>query len=282
MANDVLLNGSVLDLVTLNCFGVPFVKNTRARLTTIARELDSSPVDVVCLQEVQLSTYVPLLNRSFSGFPFLAFEPFFYAPKGGLLTFSRQPIERSDFTLYPERGWWHTPSVADRLLHKGILVTEITHAGQHIIVLNTHLTANYDGDWSPSNRYAQLEQTQLRRLAKIVNELDTESIVVIAGDFNIPRHSWLYDEFVAATGVLDPLIGDTNPTYYPVFALPGRYQQPVDHIFVRPPAGSDLTATAEFVFNSEMSLASGGFGRVSDHTGIRLHLRWQLSGKVAC
>ncbi len=275
MENNALIAGSSLNLVTLNCFGVPFVRDTRARLTTIGRELDSTPVDVVCLQEVQLSTYVPLLDRSFTGYPFMAFEPFLYAPKGGLLTLSRRPIERTEFTLYPERGWWSTPSVADRLLHKGILATELTYAGQHIIVLNTHLTANYDGDWSPSNRYARLEQTQLRRLAALVNELDSRSIVVIAGDFNIPRHSWLYDEFVAQTDVIDPLAGDTQPTYYPVFALPERYQQPIDHIFVRPPAGYDLTATADVVFDKQIPLTSGSLGHVSDHTGIRVQLQWE-------
>lgn len=275
MENGKLVNGSYLSLVTLNCFGVPFVNNTRARLTTIARELDSAPVDVVCLQEVQLSAYAPLLDRGFSQFPFVAFEPFPYAPKGGLLTLSRQPIQKTDFTLYPERGWWHTPSLADRLLHKGILATELTHAGQRIIVLNTHLTANYDGDWSPSNRYARLERVQLRQLAAVVNDLDTQSIVVIAGDSNIPRHSWLYDEFVEATGVIDPLVDDTKPTYYPLFALPGRYRQPVDYVFVRPPAGCELSASAEMLFEGEISLTSGGIGRVLDHTGIQLSLQWQ-------
>lgn len=275
MENNGLFNTSSLNLVTLNVFGVPFIQNTRARLTTMARELDRAPVDVVCLQEVQLSTYVPLLDRGFSRYPFMAFEPFLYAPKGGLLTFSRRPIEKTDFTLYPERGWWHTPSAADRLLHKGILATELTHAGQRLIVLNTHLTANYDGDWSPTNRYAQLEEAQLRRLTSVVNELDSASIVVIAGDFNIPRHSWLYDKFVAATGVIDPLAGESRPTYFPVFELLSRYRQPIDHMFVRPPAGCDLAATAEFIFDAEVPLTSGSLGRVSDHVGIQLALSWR-------
>lgn len=277
MENNAFINDSTLNLVTLNCFGVPFIQNTRVRLSTIARELDNAPVDVVCLQEVQLSTYVPLLDRGFSQFPFVAFEPFLYAPKGGLLTFSRRPIKGKSFTLYPERGWWHTPSLADRLLHKGILATELTHAGQRIIVLNTHLTANYDGDWSSSNRYAQLERAQLGRLAEVVNELDAQSIVVIAGDFNIPRRSWLYDEFIEMTGVIDPLAGDTKPTYYPVLELPSRYQQPIDHIFVRPPADRELTATAALVFEGEVPLTSGDIGRVSDHTGIQLRLQWHTS-----
>jgi endonuclease/exonuclease/phosphatase family metal-dependent hydrolase len=275
MENGMLSTVSHLNLVTLNCFGVPLVQNTRARLTTLARELDREPVDVVCLQEVQFAAYVPLLDQHFSRFPFKAYEPFLYAPKGGLLTFSRQPIHEISFTLYSERGWWHTPSVADWLLHKGVLVTEIMQAGQPIIILNTHLTANYDGDWSPTNRYARLEHAQLCELAAIVNELDAHSLVVVAGDFNIPRHGWLYDEFVAATDLIDPLAGNTQPTYYPVVGLPDRFAQSIDHIFVRTPAGYAMTVSAELVFEHAVRLISGSVGRVSDHMGIRLHLQWQ-------
>lgn len=240
----------------------------------MARELSAAAVDAVCLQEVQFWRYVPLLQRNFSQLPFTAFEPFLYAPKGGLMTLLRHPIKLTDFTLYPERGWWHTPSLTDRLLHKGILATEFQHAGQHIILLNTHLTANYDGDWSPDNRYARLEQVQLRQLAEVVNELDRESLVIIAGDFNLPRHSWLYDEFMTATGVIDPLDGHTQPTYYPLFKLPRRYHQPIDQVFVRPPRHSRLTVTAKLMFEEKMQLTSGGFGRVSDHAAIQLSVRW--------
>ena len=275
MENIAVLKDPYLSLVTLNCLGVPFVQNTRARLKTMARTLDRAAVDVVCLQEVQLSTYVPLLDQHFSQYPYLAYEPFLYAPKGGLLTFSRRPIADTRFTLYPQRGWWHTPSLADRLLHKGILMTQLVYADQPIMVLNTHLTANYDGDWSPSNRYARLEQIQLRELATVVNAIDEKTLVIIAGDFNIPRHSWLYDEFVAATGVVDPLNGNTRPTYQPVIALPHRYHQPIDHVFVRPPRDVAVTARAEWVFEDRMPLVTGRIGRISDHVGIRVHLAWR-------
>lgn len=265
---------SSLNLVTLNCFGVPFVGNTQVRLTTIARELDRTTLDVVCFQEVQLWHYVPLLAKKFSTFPFKAFEPFVYAPKGGLLTLSRREIARSDFTLYPERGWWRSPSLADRLLHKGILATELTHDGQRVIILNTHLTANYDGDWSPSNRYARLEHAQLQHLAGVVNSIDRDVLVIVGGDFNLPRHSWLYEEFIAATGMIDPLDGHLKPTYFPIIKLPSRYHQPIDHVFVRAPDGFKLTASVDILFEEELPLTSGRLGRVSDHAGIQLKLHW--------
>jgi endonuclease/exonuclease/phosphatase family metal-dependent hydrolase len=260
------------NLVTLNCLGVPFIQNTRTRLATIARELDRPSIDVICLQEVQLSRYVPLLRQSFSNFPFTAFEPFLYAPKGGLMTLTRQPLDHSYFSLYTRRGWWHSPSAADRLLHKGVLITELTCAGQSVIILNTHLTANYDGDWSRSNRYARLEQAQLHQLAAIINQLDRQSLIIIAGDFNFPRHSWLYDEFVEATSLFDPLNGHTKPTYYPIFRMPERYHQPIDQVFIRPPAGYKLAVTADLLFEEELPLTSGALGRVSDHAAIQLNL----------
>ncbi|MBI3944171.1 MAG: endonuclease/exonuclease/phosphatase family protein [Chloroflexi bacterium] len=264
-------------LVTLNCLGVPFVQNTRARLATIARELDSAPVDVVCLQEVQFSPYIPFLDRALPNFPFMAYEPFYYAPKGGLMTFSRLAIKTADYTLYPERGWWHTPSIADRLLHKGILATELFHGNHRVQILNTHLTANYDADWSPGNRYAQVELAQLRQLAAFVNGIDPQSTVVIAGDFNIPRHSWLYDEFVTATGVIDPLEGNLTPTYYPIVSLPTRYRQAFDHILVRPPRNYSIRATGGLLFEENLRLTSGHIGRISDHTAVQLQLVWDCA-----
>lgn len=276
MDNDTYSHVSSFNLVTFNCFGVPFLANTRVRLYTMARELNQTSVDAVCLQEIQLSTYVPLLDRSFTQFPFLAFEPFIYAPKGGLLTLSRWPIKNTRFSLYPERGWWHTPSLADRLLHKGVLITEVTCARQRIVIMNTHLTANYNNNWSRSNRYARLEQAQLQQLATLVNEQTPDSIVIIAGDFNIPRRSWLYHEFVETTGVVDPMAEDQKPTQYLFRMLPSHFQQAIDHVFVRLPATHEVEATAELLFEEKIRLISGRLARLSDHMAIKLHLEWPL------
>jgi endonuclease/exonuclease/phosphatase family metal-dependent hydrolase len=280
MDANAVFNNFSLNLVTLNCFGVPFM-NTRARLATIARELDQAHIDVVCLQEVQFYRYVPLLTNRLSTFPFVAAEPFLYSPKGGLMTFSQRPIKHAAFTLYPERGWWHSPSIADHLLHKGVLLTELPYAGQQVIVMNTHLTANYDGDWSPDNRYTRLEQAQLRQLADLIKALSPEALLVVAGDFNLPRHSWLYEEFVATAGLIDPLTGQMEPTYFPFLPMPERYQQPIDYIFVRPAAGMSLTAQAHLLFEKELRLTSGRLSRVSDHAAVQLCLEWQPEASLS-
>src|SRR5919109_3807615 len=201
---------ATFSLLTLNCFGTP-VPSTRRRLLTLAHELNNRDACIVCLQEVQAHPYRRLLTETCMGYPANAYAPFLHAPKGGLLTLARRPIERAHFTLYRERGLWYTPAVADWLLHKGVLQTHLRHGDLPIVVLNTHLTANYTGDWRAGNRYARAERNQLRQLAEIVAAQPSEALVLVAGDFNIPRGSWLYDEFLASSGLIDPLAGDQRP-----------------------------------------------------------------------
>src|SRR5436853_4561167 len=135
---------ATFSLLTLNCFGVP-TPATRRRLLTLARELDDRGTCVVCLQEVQTHAYCRLLMRACTRYPASAYAPFLHAPKGGLLTLARRPITHPQFTLYRERGPWYTPAAADRFLHKGVLATQLRHDGLPIVVLNTHLIANYRG-----------------------------------------------------------------------------------------------------------------------------------------
>src|SRR4051812_29315993 len=112
-------------LLSLNCFGTP-TPSTRRRLLTLAQELNREPVSVVCLQEVQAHIYRRLLINACSIYPANAHTPFVHAPKGGLLTLSQLAIEHQRFILYRERGLWYTPALADWILHKGILRTQMT------------------------------------------------------------------------------------------------------------------------------------------------------------
>src|SRR5262245_53251214 len=97
---------TIFSLITINCFG-GLVPTTPARLLALARELDRRAADVVCLQEVQMHSYRRLLTRACTCYPANAYEPFTYAPKGGLLTLARQPISGTAFSLYPDRGRWY-------------------------------------------------------------------------------------------------------------------------------------------------------------------------------
>lgn len=261
-------------LISLNCLGAPFFGDTQARLRTIAEYLEASPVDVVCLQEVQMHRYARLFERRLSSYPFAASAQHIYAPKGGLITFSRWPIQHSDFEIYPVRGWWHTPSIADRLLHKGFLAAglRVPSLPFPIIILNTHLTANYDADWSEDNRYARVQMAQVELLSAAAIQAKQDHGFIVSGDFNIPRGSRMYQQFLDQTGLSDPLAGSNLPTYRPLIPGLTGVALALDHVFVRLPPGHKASIDADVILRDETLLANGRTGRVSDHMALRLTL----------
>ena len=155
-------------LVTLNCFGL-WLPNTGRRLNALAKELDKSPYQVVCLQEIQLHKYQRLLVRECASYPYSFHEPYIHCPKGGLLTLSRLPISNTFFEPYTERGLWYTPMLLDRLFFKGMLITSITWNTVPFVIINTHLLANFAGDWERHGMYARVEEKQLQQLARTVH-----------------------------------------------------------------------------------------------------------------
>ena len=92
-----------LSLLTLNCFGTP-VPTTRRRLLALARQLEQSPLQLICLQEVQLVMYQELLIQACASYPFQAYEPYLHCPMGGLVTLSRVPLAAQRFEVFAEQG----------------------------------------------------------------------------------------------------------------------------------------------------------------------------------
>lgn len=262
-----------LSIITFNCFGTP-TPRTQRRLLTLADALNQSAADIVCLQEVQAHVYRRLLLRACHTFPFAAAERFIHAPKGGLLTLSRLPIAGFDYALYRDRGNMHTPALADWILHKGVLISMLEAQGQKIVMLNTHLSANYRGDWQAENRYVREERGQLQQLAEIVRAQDADAIVLVAGDFNVPRGSALFQDFLQASGLIDPLAGDTRPTYRRMPGLPARFAVPIDFALVRAPHLPGLRLTCDFRFEDQVPLPGGSQSYLSDHVGLELTVTW--------
>ena len=263
----------MFSLLTLNCFGAP-TGSTRRRLLALGRELEQREYSVVALQEVQAHGYRKLLTDVCQSYSARAYEPFAHAPKGGLLTLSRVPIERTRFTLYRSRIISDALAIMDWMLHKGVLETQLSLAGQPIVLLNTHLNANYSGDWSETNRYTRNERAQLLQLAEIVAAQPAEALVIACGDFNIPRGSWLYAQFLAASGMHDPLAGDTRPTYRVRRGMPARYGLPIDFAFVRAPKLPGLAIDANLQLGEKIALVGGRPDYLSDHLGVELRISW--------
>ena len=101
----------------------------------------------------------------------------------------------------------------------------LSRAGTRVVVVNTHLVANYGGEWTRENDYARLEHAELTQLAGALEGLDAEQPVVVAGDLNVPSGTWLFDEFavvgsasMSRLAILYALLLDAAPLTTPARA----------------------------------------------------------------
>lgn len=259
-------------LLTFNCLGAP-LPSTRRRLRALAGELNRRQDSAVCLQEVQTHGYARLLSGVCDAYPARASEPHLHAPKGGLLTLSRLPIGRSAFVPYNERSIVSPLALMDWALLKGVLISRLALGDVPLVALNTHLSANYNASWEPDNRYARIERGQLRQLAALVREQPAEALVIACGDLNIPRGSWLYQEFMAASGLADPLAGDDRPTQ----RLPrpaAHLARPIDFALLRAPDLPGLRVTSGHIFDRPVPAPGGRPVYLSDHIGVEIRVEW--------
>ena len=165
-------------------FNTLFRDRSRARLGVLARLLDQSDYDVVCLQEVISPLNLAHLRRAVKSYPYIAHARTFPVVRGGLVTLSRWPISRRRYEPFkptrPPRPEW--------LLRKGALFTRVRLPGNGFLtVVNTHLSANMDMHWAPSNVYTKAEESELRELAALIGRIDPAEPMVVMGDFNVPR-----------------------------------------------------------------------------------------------
>ena len=264
-----------LTIMTMNCLGLPVpVPGLRRRLQALGHAIATSNTDIACLQEVGRWRHLPLLRRDEDAWPHAIAMTHPYAPKGGLVTLTRLPIEATSYSTFRERGRTMSLHATERYQSKGILHISMMVGAQEVVVFNTHLAANYSARWTYTNPYAKVERAQLHEIADVVRAVPADKLVVVAGDLNVPRGSWLYHEFLLTAGLHDPLAGSPAPTYRPLPGMPAGAVQALDHILVRMPDDRPLQLSAELCFGDPVIMAHGATGYLSDHLGVRLTLAW--------
>lgn len=267
---------NTFSLLTMNCFG-GLLWRVRQRLPSLLRELEEIAPDAVCLQEVQSPFALRTFTAAHSLFTASALQPGRLFPMGGLCTLSRHPIVKTAFIRYTTQGRALGPTIMDRMTRKGMLLTQFNVGEQSILVINTHTMANYTANWQIKSRAAQDQQRQLQQLADVVRQQTTDALVLVAGDFNIPRGGWLYEEFLERSGLTDPLAGDERPTYRPFPGVPAHYALPIDFIFWRAPAGVTLKSEGLLHFADTVEYIGGGMGYLSDHLGVQVTIEWDTA-----
>jgi len=187
---------------------------------------------------------------------------------------ARAPILDQHYRRFEARGSAASLHATERYQNKGMLAATFVVAGQRVVVINTHLAANYAANWTYTNLYAKVERAQLREVADLIQQLPADTLVIVAGDLNVPRGSWLYNELCHAANLSDPLAPSHEPTYRPMPGVPTRAAQALDHILLRVPIALQATCDAALCFGEPVVLQHGKTGYVSDHIGVRLRLQW--------
>jgi len=268
------ISDSEFSLFSLNTFGIPFFLSW-GRLVRLAKELEWHGPTVVCLQEIQQNAYTPLLIRHLVTYPYRAIFPYIYAPKGGLGVFSRIPLIQQRFEPYPDRGLRFFITFADWALFKGVLIVYLQVDGVDVFVLNTHLNANYSGDWHSKNPLALVQRKQVQKISALLEELPADALIILCGDFNFPRTSFLYEELKTQNGLIDPLRDDPRPTYRPFPLVPSSWKTSLDYVLYRIPQGRNFNIQAD-ILPVEDSTQKSAFRRfLTDHCALTLNIRWK-------
>jgi endonuclease/exonuclease/phosphatase (EEP) superfamily protein YafD len=139
-----------------------------------------------------------------------------------------------------------------------------------VVVINTHILANYSGDWERHGVFTRMQEKQLRQLADTVAAQPSNALVTVVGDFNLPRGSHLYHNFLHQTGLLDVLAGDQRPTHRPPPGVPAHYALPIDFVFIRVPSSLSLQITGDLRFSSKLKLTHKHQDYLSDHNAIEV------------
>ena len=263
-------------LLSLNIFGIPFFLGWE-RLRRLARVLDRSTATVICLQEVQQHAYTSMIQRNLPSYPYHFSERHIYAPKGGLAMYSRLPLVGPRFEVYQERGVFLSIGYSDYALYKGILSACFEVGEQTIIVLTTHLNANYGGVWHPTNPLALLERYQVKQLVRAIHACPEEALVIACGDLNFPRNSFLYEELVTQNNLLDPLANDPRPSYRPFPLVPAKWNVSLDYVLVRQPLQKNFQIRGDVVEISDSAKKFSIQRFLTDHNALTLHVSWDDS-----
>jgi exonuclease III len=257
-----------LSLLTFNTLGVPFfAPDITKRYKKIAQLINDSDYDIVCLQELFSYYHLFLFKKNLKNFPYIAYQKNPLGPRGGLVIFSKLPLSKPNFHTYSIPKNARFPFHA-RFEKKGVLSSIIEPFS--ITISTTHLTSDDEHNLTPKNDYYSLIKSQSIEAANVFNNYaKSGQPIIMTGDFNIAKHSILYNEFLEATHANDIFEKDETATYYKErlgFYFKALASNRIDYIFYK--AKNVQILTIENVFVEEEAIGKRKKSYLSDHIGL--------------
>jgi endonuclease/exonuclease/phosphatase family metal-dependent hydrolase len=269
---------AALHLLSLNVCGLPspHLGPLAERAPLFCREIGESGFDVVNVQEVWWRRALDAIRAHLPSYPYVAWRRGVAGqPRGGLATFSRLPLGAVSYRSFrgvrPKVGgltFRVKRSVNSRM--QGVLVVEL--AGLGVVVANTHLSANKDGDWSAGNRYHGYQRAQLNVLHDVLRRARTADLTVASGDFNIASDGPLYPRIVDDGIWRDPFAGTDPVTYHREFLPAGSAPHRIDYVLVRGDTARFPVVDTGLVFAERLALPDGRRVFATDHVGLAVRI----------
>jgi len=274
-----------LSIVTFNIKGTPsFSKSTIKRLTEVGKFLNNENPDIVNLQEVFTYKHLEVLKNKLANYPYCLYKRALIGPKGGLVTFSKlKPIESRYIAYsYPlslivnlfSKGWIRV-IFRNLLSGKGSLFSKFLSG--KIIVVNTHMVANPTHNWSSTNKFNRIYSASIERLKDNIKGLDKYKkykLIILTGDFNIPKNSVFYRNLIQSLGVKDVYEDFDLPTFKKVFLPKGEKGKRLDYILLKSSV-KDLTIEKRgHLFEKPLIEKKVNKGFLSDHIALKVAVKF--------
>ncbi|XP_058789340.1 putative neutral sphingomyelinase [Phymastichus coffea] len=191
-----------LNVLTLNCWGIPYVsKNRIDRMNAIAERLNDENYDIVCLQEIwSINDFRLIRSRTQEKLPYSHY--FFSGVVGsGVCIYSRYAIEDVMFHKWPLNGYVHKVQHGDWFGGKGVGLCRLNVQNYNVNIYVAHLHAEYcrENDEYNAHRVMQAFDTaQFIRMTK-----GGADAVILGGDLNTEPQDLAYRIICGVAGLTD-------------------------------------------------------------------------------
>lgn len=266
-----------ISLLCYNTYGIPFIApSLNKRYTKFAQLIQESTLDVLLLQEVSSYYHLALLKKHLTAYPYVSYKHYFYGPKGGLVIFSKLPLEKSTYTSFVHQGSFTNISFYTKIFQNGVLTCQLKDTS--IVLANTHLITDFEFHWSKRNKMYLFVRNQMRETAALVNKLSKKKQdVIIAGDFNMAKDGNLYADFLHETQAIDLFDSFTFPTYYNNRIsehFRASISARIDYIFLKKTSHTIKSLSVSHFLNKTYPIGNGEKSYLSDHIGLYCILKF--------
>ncbi|XP_033314882.1 neutral sphingomyelinase [Bombus vancouverensis nearcticus] len=193
---------TLINILTLNCWGIPYVsQNRNVRMTAIAEKFATENYDIICLQEVwSVKDFKMIRAKTEEQLPY---SHYFYSGVlgSGICILSRFPIKDVIFHKWPLNGYVHKIHHGDWFGGKGVGLCRLQIHNMNINVYIAHLHAEYNNH---SNEYTAHRVLQAFDTAQFIRMTSGGAdSVILGGDLNAEPQDLAYKIICGVAGLAD-------------------------------------------------------------------------------